>query len=159
MQACGLHLEDHNLAVDVVSEKLVINKNGIGSCSVDTMVRFIHIVAKIFDVLPGFVREPHFCRAYKSVQTAEELAYWYFFMMVQKTLVPESSCPRYFSMIYQRSIVMGVSTAILIQVILLQLKFQIERQFPVPPPVPLVVRVWTHIETFPSSATPNSSRR
>ena len=75
MQACGLHLEDHNLAVDVVSEKLVINKNGIGSCSVDTMVSFIHIVANIFDVLSGFVREPHFCRAYKSVQTAEELAY------------------------------------------------------------------------------------
>ena len=75
MQACGLHLEGHNLAVDEFSDKLVINKNGIGSCSVNTMVRFIHIAAKIFDVLPGFVREPHFCRAYKSVQTAEELAY------------------------------------------------------------------------------------
>ena len=50
--------------------------NGSGSCSADPTIHFGHLVANVFDVLPGFFREPRFCKAWTSAQTSEELTYY-----------------------------------------------------------------------------------
>ena len=53
-------MEGQDITVDEGSVNQGGNINRSGNCSADPTVRFVHLVAKVFNFLSGLLREPNF---------------------------------------------------------------------------------------------------
>ena len=149
MQACSLQLEVQDLVVDEGSGNQGGNINGRGFYSANPTGHFGHLIAKFFDVFPGFIHEPHFLKGLDKRANDRRVDLLLILDNGSKDLSPRVVVPKLFSMVSQSLGVMDASTDFTLQVIISQSKFQTGRQFSTSGPNPCSRKGLGPLRKFP----------